>query len=166
MSSDESGTSPIRAAARSISEKDHSAFLAEAADRLKFQVEFAQSALRNLLLVNGGAVLALLTALGNSQMNPDARGLWWAFSWFGIGLASSLIAFFAAFFSQYFFYNGTVLQAWNAQREVHELPPAHDAMPQFLLGDRFLVVGVICAVVSLVAFIVGSFVALEALIRV
>ena len=156
----------LRAVTRSISDKDYTAFLAEGQDRLRYQVDFAQSTIRNLLLVNGGAVLALLTALGNSSIHYDHRGMWWAFFWFGSGLAASLAAFFAAFYSQLFFYNGTMFQAWNAQRSAHDLEPAHDPMPQFRLGNVALSVGIATAVASLVAFVIGSFVALEALVSV
>jgi hypothetical protein len=154
----------IRAVIRSIGEKDYTAFLDEAKDRLRYQVEFAQAVIRNLLLVNGGAVLALLTALGNSTIRYNPRGLWWAFFWFGLGLVAALAAYFAAFFSQYFYYNGTLFQAWNAQRAAHDLEPTHDPMPQFRIGDRSLWVGVILATISVTGFLIGSFVALDALI--
>ncbi len=154
----------VKAIIRSISDKDYSAFLEEAADRLRFQVEFAQASMRNLLLVNGGAVLALLTALGNSSMSHNDRGMWWAFFWFSVGMLAALAAYFAAFFSQYFYYNGTLFQAWNAQQAAHDLENSHDPMPQFKRGDLSLVSGVIAATGSLIAFVIGSFVALDALI--
>lgn len=157
-------SSEVRAVIRSIGEKDHSAFLAEAKDRLQFQVDFAQSAMRNLLLVNGGAILALLTALGNSTMRYDPKGLWWAFFWFSLGLVGALAAYFAAFFSQYFFYNGTLFQAWNAQQDAHDLERSHDPIPLFLRGDRALIIGVGLATVSLSSFLIGSFVALDAIV--
>ena len=154
----------VRAVIRSISDKDYTAFLSEAKDRLGYQVDFAQAAMRNLLLVNGGAVLALLTALGNTSMHPDPRGMRWAFGWFAFGLLTSLIAYFAAFFSQYFFYNGTLFQAWNAQLAAHDLEEAHTPMPEFKKGDRSLALGVLATTASLVAFVIGAFVALSALL--
>jgi hypothetical protein len=160
------GENDVREVIRSISDKDYSAFLAEGQDRLRYQVEFAQAVIRNLLLVNGGAVLALLTALGNSSMRHDDRGMWWAFFWFGGGLTMALAAYFAAFYSQFFYYNGTMYQAWNAQRTAHDLEQAHDPMPQFKKGDLALSLGVGGATLSLLAFVVGSFVSLDALLSV
>ena len=160
----EDSESEVRAVMRSISDKDYSAFLAEGQDRLRYQVDFAQAVIRNLLLVNGGAVLALLTALGNSSIHHDERGMWWAFFWFGGGLITALGAYFAAFYSQFFYYNGTMYQAWNAQRTAHDLKQAHDPMPQFKRGDLALTLGVCATSLSLCAFVLGSFIALDALL--
>ena len=151
--------------ARSKSDKDYAAFSEEASQRLRFQIEFAQAAIRNLLLVNGGAVLALLTALGNSVMHPEPRGLWWSFFWFALGLSAALAAYFAAFYSQLYFYNSSLSEAWNAQQVAHELPETHNPLPDFQKGNRALVGGVVTAIISLSSFVIGAFVALGALVR-
>ena len=145
---------------REINRADYTAFLGESADRLKFQVEFSQSALRNLHLVNGGGILALLTLVGNSNVQYDARVIWWAFFWFSSGLIASLIAYFGAYFSQSFFMNIAVQQAWNAQAISHGLNPPHDWSRDWLIGNRALWGGIAAATSSLLAFVVGSFVAL------
>jgi hypothetical protein len=160
----EAGPTDIRAITRAISEKDYNAFLEEAKDRLRYQVEFAQGLLRNLLLVNGGAVLALLTTLGNTSVHPDPRGMWWAFFWFGVGLFAVLAAYFAAFFSQLHFYNASVFQAWNAQQGAHDLEQPHSPIPEFNKGNLSMNIGIIVAIIGVSSFLIGSFVALEALL--
>jgi hypothetical protein len=155
----------VREVTRSISERDYSAFLAESQDRLLYQIDLAKTLLRNLLLVNGGAVLSLLTALGNSSMRHNDRGMWWAFAWFGGGLIGALGAHFAAFYSQFHYYNGTVFQAWNAQKIAHDLKHTHDPTLHFERGDLAVRVGVAAASMSLISFVIGSLVALDALLN-
>ena len=145
---------------REINRADYTAFLEESADRLKFQVEFSQSALRNLHLVNGGGIIALLTLVGNSNVEYDLRSIWWSFFWFGSGLIASLIAYFGAYFSQSFFMNIAVQQAWNAQAVSHGLKPPHDWSKDWKFGNRALWGGIAAATTSLIAFITGAFVAL------
>lgn len=54
---------------------------ADAADRIKYQVEYRHAALRGLTIVNGGAIIALFTFIGNDRsavlhLNPTM--IWWA----------------------------------------------------------------------------------------
>lgn len=149
---------------RAAVEKDYHGFLKESEDRLRYQIEFAQAALRNLLLVNGGAILAMLTALGNSAMDHDSRGMFWSFVWFGVGLSAALLAYFCAFYSQLYFYNAATYQTWNSQAQAHKLDARYDHSADFTRGNLALVIGAILASLSLVTFVVGAFVALKALI--
>ena len=151
------------ASLRAIAFEDYKSELAEAQERLKYQVEFSQSTLKNLHLVNGGAILALLTFFGNTDFGFDHRALWWAFVWFGSGLASSLAAYFGAYFSQACFTNQSLKQAWNAQLRVVGGKDAYDFTSDFKIGNRYLYIGIGAATGSLVSFIIGSFVALSGL---
>lgn len=143
--------------------EDYRADIQEAAERLKYQVEFAQATLKNLHLVNGGAILALLTFLGNTGFEFNYRSIWWAFVWFGLGLAASLAAYFGAFFSQVHFMNVTIAQAWNAQSHARGGKATNAFERDFKLGNRFMYFGIGAAVASLMLFMVGSFVALSGL---
>lgn len=147
-------------AAQKVAQADYAAFMQETSERLRYQIEFAQATLRNLHFVNGGAVIALLTLVGNSAVSYDPRAIWWSFVWFGTGLFFSLAAYFGAFFSQSYFMNATLAQAWNAQAVSHNLPEPHDIMPDIKRGDTAFKGGVAFASLSLLMFVVGAFVAL------
>ncbi|MGB3167262.1 MAG: hypothetical protein WBA68_10860 [Alteraurantiacibacter sp.] len=120
-------------------------------------------ALRNLQLVNGGGILALLTFLGNTNVTFGFNGIWWAFFWFGGGLTTSLSAYFGAFFSQFYFLQVTFKQAWNAQRRARGARETYDFKSDFDVGNKFLFGSVVAALASLFCFVVGAFVALAAL---
>lgn len=64
-------------------------------------VDLAISGLKSLLIANGGALIALLTFIGNFYEQPTVQqGLWWAFGLFAVGLVSALFATLFAYFSQ------------------------------------------------------------------
>jgi hypothetical protein len=157
------GHSQLPDASRDMALEDYRANISETSERLRFQVEFSHAALRNLHLTNGGAILALLTFLGNTGFDFNFRAIWWAFVWFGFGLVSSLSAYFGAYFSQAEFMNVTIMEAWNAQKRARGLEAAHDIQTSFRRGNGFMYFGIAAAATSLVFFIVGSFVALSGL---
>lgn len=128
----------------------------EVADRLKFQVEFAQAAMKNLTLVNGGAIVALFTILGHDGGHFEMHRLWWAFVCFSLGLVFVLGAFLAAFYSQLFFMNSSAYQMWNSQLQIMGEPAKYEIIPEFKKGNRALAVGVSLALLSLVAFVTGA----------
>jgi hypothetical protein len=126
------------------------------ADRLKFQVDFAQAALKNLTLVNGGAIVALFTFLGHDGERLNLRLLWWSFASFSLGLIFVLAAFLAAFYSQLFFMNTSQYQMWNSQLEIVGRNPEHDFIAEFKKGNCALIVAIALAVLSLIVFVVGA----------
>lgn len=152
-----------KSADRSIALEDYKLNSAEAMERLKYQVEFAQSALRNLHLVNGGAIIALLTFVGNVVDGIDKSSIFWSFVWFSIGLSLSLLAYLGAYFSQSFFMNVAFAQAWEAQHRAEGSVATFPYQKDFDRGNVALAVGIGFALASMVCFIVGAFVAIEGL---
>lgn len=148
---------------RRISASDYHANLSEGGERLKFQVDITQYALKNLNLVNGGGILALLTLVGNSSAIYDHRSISWAFAWFALGLAFSLGAYLGAFVSQYQFMNATYKLAWNAQARSEGLAEPYDMRLNARFGNGALFFSISLAVLSLIFFIIGAFVALDGL---
>ena len=148
---------------REIAFEDYRANVEETGKRLGFQVDYSQAGLRNLQLVNGGAIIALLTIVGNTNVDFEYRALWWAFFWFGSGLTLSLVAYFGAFFSQHFYMQQTYLQAWHSQARARGIIKPDDSMSIYHRGNVSLGVAVSAAIVSLICFVVGSFVALGGL---
>lgn len=150
-------------AKREIALEDYRENIAEVAERLRYQVEFSQSALKNLHLVNGGSILALLTFLGNADLDFNYRAVWWAFVWFSMGLITSLAAHFGANFSQAHFMNLSAKQSWNAQLRARGLREMYDIKPDYTSGNRFVSFGIAAAFLSLLFFILGAFVGLGGL---
>lgn len=148
---------------RAIAVEDYKANIAEAAERLKFQVDYSQAALRNLSLVNGGAIVALLTFIGNTDADFNARAIWYAFGWFSGGLSCSLLAYFGAFFSQLFFMSQTMHQAWNAQERAVGREEKYEIESDYNFGNVAMYGAVVLALLSCIFFVIGAFVSLGGL---
>lgn len=137
--------------------------LGDAQKRLDISVSYAQAGLKSLFLVNGAAILALLTFLGNGGTLIEKGAIFWAFVWFTLGLAGSLIAYFGGYFCQSYLMQGSIIEAWNSQSFVHDMNRREDPSKSMKVANRFNVIAVLSAVSSLVLFIAGSFVALDAI---
>lgn len=147
-----------------IHRDDYLANIADASERLRFQSEFAHALLKNLNLVNGGGILALLTLVGNSKATYDMISIWWSFAWFSLGLAFSLFAYFGAFFSQQSYMNTSLKQAWNLQRQSVGLEHAYEILTDFNRGNLAFYGGILSALLSLGFFVIAAFVALGGLL--
>ena len=128
----------------------------EVADRLRFQVEFAQAVLKNLTLVNGAAIVSLFTFIGHDGDRFDFKYIWWSFASFSLGLSLVLLAFLGGFFFQLFFMNASGCEMWNAQSAIVGEEGRNDVNAELKKGNRALFAGIGLALLSLVAFIVGS----------
>jgi hypothetical protein len=142
----------------------------EAIERLKFQVSFSETVFRNLILVNGGAVIGLFTFIGNVSdenfiFRLNERLLWFSFGGFCCGVFLALLSAFGAFFSQKFFYESAMNELWMIQTfnqtgnvgEDGRITPARR-------GDIALSLGVVSAILSTMAFITGAALALWAVL--
>ncbi|MGE0532112.1 MAG: hypothetical protein AB7G40_14475 [Hyphomonadaceae bacterium] len=74
-----------------------------ATERGKFVIDFAMLGLRSLTLVNGGAIVGILTFLGHNEHMAVRPALWAGFSSLIAGLALSLIAIVCAYVAQHLF---------------------------------------------------------------
>ena len=61
-------------------------YMEDVTDRLRFQQEFSIGGFKALILINGGAVIALLTYAGNAKSRIEAASLEWAFGGYILGL--------------------------------------------------------------------------------
>lgn len=69
-------------------------------------ISISVQGLKTLLLVNGGAVVALLTFLGHSPLDSSvAQDFSEPIRWFIFGLAACVLAFMFAYWTQYAFFN-------------------------------------------------------------
>ena len=117
-------------------------------------VAYAQATLKTLLLVNGGAIIALLTFLGNNDVEVEPRGIFFAFVWFSIGLALTMLAHGLAY----------IVQVGHLQAAAARMANAEDLTAD---ADRsagwFTSAAALCCMGGLFLFIVGAFVALVAI---
>ncbi len=149
---------------RQIAKLDYEAYLDESNERLRYQTEFAQSALKNLNLVNGGAIIALFTFLGNDGVAFDKSAIWWSFFLFSIALFLSLFAYFGAYFSQSYFMQVTGNQMWNAQRRMHGYEETYKFDREMKLGNFALYLAIGLTIASLLLFVAGAFFALQSIL--
>ncbi|HTH28387.1 MAG TPA: hypothetical protein VL918_07965 [Sphingobium sp.] len=133
----------------------------DVSDRLKFQIEFAQSALRNLAIVNGGAIVSLFTLIGHDGLSINKIWLWRAFTAFCIGIFLVLASYIGAFFSQFFYMYGSIAIMWNTKLELHGKKGENDYEKPNRKGNIALSFAIICTLISLLCFICGAVFALK-----
>lgn len=148
---------------REIALQDYSHQSSEAMARLQYQVDYSKALLNGLTVGNGGAILAILTFIGNTGSKVDPANMQGAFGIYGTGLALVLAAYACGFFTQYFYYDASQNQAWNAQAEALGGIGNHEVARPMRRGNICLAVGIVVAVGSLACFIFGSSLALTAL---
>ena len=152
---------------REIARLEYEEHKQEVSDRLRFQVEFAQALLKSLLLVNGAAVISLLTFIGNTANEIQYDLIRWSFASFAVGITASLVSYFGAFFSQLNFMQSTAIQMWVSHGRSHgliEIVNENDFKTSMRNGVISMNVGIAGAIVSILGFGAGAFLALEAIL--
>ncbi len=152
---------PTEVQRREFARLDYEAQIQEGNDRLKYQVDFSQSLLRNMVLVNGGAIISLFTFIGNSQSQFDEFYTRFAFGSFAVALTATLFAYIGGFFSQQMFMEVSLYQAWNAQQIMHGGTHEYDVKGSLKRGNIAMWTALGLAFFGLIAFIVGAYCALE-----
>jgi hypothetical protein len=145
--------------AQKMLELEHGAFREEALERLRIQENLAQACFRALVLVNGGAIIALFTLIGsNAELARSAPGpsLWIAFAAFAFGLATTVGAIIAGYFMQFNYAVATTYQMWNKGFEIVSAEPPYNIQQPFNLGKRWEWAAIALVGLSLVSFVVGS----------
>lgn len=148
---------------RMAARQEYEAQTTEAHARIQYQIDYAKTLLNGLMLGNGGAILALLTFIGNTGSKVQPAVMHGAFGLYAAGLASVFIAYIGAFFSQFFFYNAAQFMAWNAQAQAIGLEPSYIVEPEAIRGNVAMGVGIVFCFLSLICFIWASVSALNAL---
>ena len=144
---------------KKILELGYESFRDEARERLRMQESLAQTCFRSLVLVNGGAIIALFSLLGsNAEIAHQVPGLqlWLAFAAFAAGLTATIVANLAGFFMQLHYASMTERQMWNKELELAGRVPAYDFEECLIAGDRWENVAILSVGLSLVFFAVGA----------
>lgn len=142
--------------------------ITELGERLGYQHDFAQAALKNLMLVNGGSIVALLTFIGNKGLEFDDVLMWWAFFSFGVGLLLSFIALITAYLSQGAFMQANYYQAerlsWRLAGRVwpdEYVTKENEAESQ---GDWCRWIAIAACIAGVLSFCAGSLLGLNSLL--
>lgn len=149
---------------REIERMDYEASIKEAGDRLRFQHEIGLAAVRSILLVNGGAVVALLTFIGNTQGKFDGVDLSRAFTFFCVGVVASLLSMWTAYIGQEWLSNMRTSIAWNYQENMRGKPSAHDFEKERKAGWILMSVSSAFVLTGVATFIAGAFAALSGIL--
>lgn len=145
---------------------DYEASITHASERLRFQQETAIAAIKALTLVNGGAIIALLTFIGNNPANYGASDLRTAFSGFAVGLGFALASYLGAYYSQSWFMHSDISAAWDYQHDMRQEPRNYSEVgnTERKRGHIFQIFGLACITSSLCMFIFGAFMALDGIL--
>lgn len=149
----------------SDAEQDYVAAREDVAARLQLSADFAQAALKGLTIVNGGAIVALFTFIGNKGAKFDIELLWWAFGALVAGLTFVLIAYFGAFYSQLFYMRAAFDDSFAAQGRMHGYTLKTNRDRENSWGTVGEYIGVGAAVLSLIFFAVGAGLALSGVVK-
>ena len=105
-------------------------------------ISITLAGLKSLMLINGGAVVALLAYLGQSPQGPAlAPRVLWSLGSFVAGVVFCVCAFFGSYQTQFALYNESV-------------SPAHKSAFSHMKWQRITIGFVL---LSCVAFIIGAF---------
>lgn len=148
---------------RAIALQDYEQQSTEALARLQYQVDYSKALLGALTVGNGGAIIALLTFIGNTGSKVDPANMQGAFGTYGAGLAFVLVAYASGFFAQLYFYNVCQKQAWNAQAEALGTKGENEFEGDMAKANAALGAGIVSAVASLGCFVWASLLALGAI---
>ena len=137
--------------------------LEDAQLRLQYQHEYTLAGLKALILINGGAIIGLLTYAGNANSRLPAGQLEGSFGWYVAGLALGVFAYIAAYLSQGEFMHFSTLQA---QRMLGlATPPGRSAESHVKVGTAAVYLAIAFALISLASFALGSLGAMKAITR-
>jgi hypothetical protein len=146
-------------------QRDYERYKEDAAQRLQFQHDFAQTSLQSSVLVNGGAIVALFTFLGHDKAVISADALAWSFGWFVAALACGLLAHLGAFLSQAFYMQVAEYDAVAARNAMGKLTniAGHDEGEARARRRGHIAFGVAlgASALSLVGFVLGAWCALD-----
>jgi hypothetical protein len=133
-------------------------YLEDATDRLRFQQEFSIEGFKTLILINGGAVIALLTYVGNAKDRGLLGSFEWAFGGYVLGVVAAVLAYLAGYAGQALIMRHSSFAAL-AVMGVHDLDEEAQTGRE-TRANRYIAGGIGLCVLSLIGFVGGSIAAL------
>jgi hypothetical protein len=147
-----------------IAKLDYEASITEAADRLRFQQEIGLTACKSVILVNGGAIIGLLSFIGNQAHLAHPNQLKGAVIGFCIGIAFGLFSLYFGYIGQEWLSNFRVSAAWNYQQDMMQQPRIHDADRERKSGWHLMLVASALVMAGIGMFIYGAITAASAIL--
>lgn len=126
--------------------------------RLQYQHEYALAGLKTLVLINGGAIIALLTYIGNTNRRTS-EAVMSAFGGYAAGIILAVLAYLFAYTSQQHFMNSSTAHGYRALGHEADM----DTDKEEKDGGIRSAAAMVLAVLSLIGFIAGSLAALLSL---
>lgn len=117
-------------------------------------INFAISAIKYLIIVNGGAAISCITLIGNAIRNPTESNsvlvveLSQPITHFLLGISSAIFAGMIAYLSQHFF---TQSNSYNYSDEESEERSKYNEK----IGIFFQILGIVFALTSIILFVLG-----------
>lgn len=137
--------------------------------RTEFVQQFAHSGLKTIVLLNGGAVVALFTLLGNldkpaiDKLALDETSLRQAFAWFIGGLVAAAAAHLLAYITQELYTAGHTRDAAEIYHTLSNKPgQPPSGRRYFTCGLAVTLVAIGAVIFSVTCFGIGAFAALSA----
>lgn len=129
-------------------------FLSDADQRLQYQHEYTLAGFKTLLLLNGGAIIGLLTYAGNSSGTVAAGQFLMAFLAYVAGLVLTALAYLTSYSGQAHIMQDSVTEGmrWRGL----EPSPEATKVDHEKLGARAIELGKVLAILALLGFIIGS----------
>jgi hypothetical protein len=129
-------------------------FREDATDRLRFQQEFSVSGFKTLILINGGAVIGLLTYAGNLADKAVATHLQWAFGGYTLGLVLAVLAYLPAYYGQGQVMLHSASVAFQAMGV--EEPDEETQKKRVQRSELWIGIATVLCLLSVAAFVTGS----------
>lgn len=146
--------------------KDADGYRTSQEQRLGFQQEIGLATIKSMGFINAGAIVSLLTFIGNSHGQYDNGDLRLAFGSFAVGLTLTLLTYFAAYLSQGVLMDHDVSQTANLVAHMRQVQPAYvgDANKEGKIGSGLIWAAIGMLLSSLILFVAGSFFALNGIL--
>lgn len=143
---------------RLLAQTDYEELRRDAQDRLPLATQIALAALSGLMLANGGAIVALLTFIGNSTMREgfEPALLQWAFAAFALGVGLAVLAHILGYLIQTNYYQYSNHAAANAKRRMHGLSEEYEPDKYDRRGTRLEKFAIAACCVSMLCFVAGA----------
>lgn len=134
------------------------------AEHLRLQASVGTMALRSLFLINGGAIIGILTFIGNHGADIVAPTIRWSIALFVLGLAAAVAAPIPGYLAQLNNQDAAYRQMLDYLRLRLSAASTNDHLRSVRKATWQLRVGLVLAILSLFFFAGGALVAINSLV--
>lgn len=142
----------------------YEATLTSTYERSKSVMDFALLGLRSLIFVNGGALVGLVTFIGNFGAAEDNSGVILGFTLFVFGLFFAFLAVLLSYLAQQHFFWSEAHECDREAREMFGLDATEvrtELVGEWKVGTRYQSSAIVMALLSAIVFVIGALTALQ-----